>query len=76
MRILSLILFFTIAISGKALSNCVYGDCLKGYGTFKWSNGESYEGEFKLGKRHGEGTYKFTNGKVVKGNWRSNKFID
>ena len=30
---------------------CIEGDCINGVGTFKWSNGDKYTGEFKGGVR-------------------------
>ena len=42
-------------------------DQIDGYGTFKWVNGDIYEGEVKNGKMHGIGKYKYNNGKTING---------
>ena len=60
MRFLFLLFFFTTAISGKALSNCINGNCSNGYGNFIFTEGEKYIGEWKDGKRHGNGVMKWT----------------
>jgi hypothetical protein len=33
-----------------------------------WDNGDSYEGDFHLGQRHGNGVLTFKNGTIYKGN--------
>ena len=40
-------------------------------GVLNYSNGDSYEGEFKNGKKHGNGTMNWDNGKY-KGQWKEN----
>jgi hypothetical protein len=42
-----------------------------GNGTFTWSDGKEYTGEWKDGKQHGNGSYKAANGKHRKGIWIS-----
>jgi len=41
---------------------CVSGDCENGYGTYTFSDGDKYEGEFKDNLRHGQGTYTYASG--------------
>ncbi|OLP98882.1 hypothetical protein AK812_SmicGene18630 [Symbiodinium microadriaticum] len=41
-----------------------------GQGKFKWTNGRVYEGEWQLGKQHGQGALT-VEGKVTKGEWKS-----
>jgi len=36
-------------------TQCIEGDCENGTGTFKWENGDIYEGEFKDGELNGQG---------------------
>ena len=38
-----------------------------GWGTYEYSWGATYEGEWRGGRMHGEGTYTFTNGDVYEG---------
>jgi hypothetical protein len=44
-----------------------------GQGTFTYSNGDKYLGEFKNGKKHGQGNYAFSNGDKYFGEWRKDK---
>ena len=41
-------------------------------GVEKWSGGTSYEGEFKLGMKHGIGKYKFEDGSIYEGESHEN----
>ena len=54
--------------SGKL--GCVSGDCENGYGTYIYSNGEKYTGNFKEGDRHGYGTYDWSIGDGYQGYWK------
>tara|TARA_B110000858_G_scaffold197966_1_gene261760 strand:- start:1428 stop:3077 length:1650 start_codon:yes stop_codon:yes gene_type:complete len=38
-------------------TGCISGDCQNGYGTYTYSHGGKFVGEFKDGKRHGKGTF-------------------
>jgi len=40
-----------------------------GQGTFKYANGDIYNGNFERGLRHGEGTYTKNNGSIYEGQW-------
>ena len=42
-------------------------------GTFAWSDGESYVGEFRNDKRSGQGTFTWSNGETYVGEFRDNK---
>ena len=44
-----------------------------GRGTFKWSDGSTYYGEFIDTNIHGYGTYTWNDGRVFEGDWRMNK---
>ena len=46
----------------------VSGD-INGKGTFRWSNGDYYVGEYRDGRRSGKGTYYSANGDKYVGNW-------
>ena len=60
------------------LSNaaCIEGDCNNGYGTFTWTDGAKYVGEFKDGLQHGQGTFTYSDGSVVKGIWENSKLVE
>lgn len=42
-----------------------------GYGTYYYSNKDTYEGEFLNGLRHGQGEYSYSDGGVYTGEWRN-----
>ena len=44
-----------------------------GFGILKWPNGDSYTGQWKDDKYHGEGTYSTVNGFTCKGLWEKGK---
>ena len=56
-------------------AECIKGDCTSGQGTYTWSDGHKYVGEFKEGKRLGQGTYTFIDGTVEKGIWKNGKLV-
>lgn len=47
---------------------------MHGQGKFKWASGptagDTYEGQWKHGKRHGEGKYTYASGDFYVGSWR------
>ena len=63
------LLLILLCVPLIGLGQCISGDCVKGYGTFKWSVGE-YVGNWKDGKMHGQGTYLFINGSKYVGEWK------
>ena len=78
-----LILFFTFffSISVHALPNCPsdlsarWHNC---FGTFNYTSGNKYVGEWKDDKRHGQGTFTFGPGEfygdVYVGEWKDNLY--
>lgn len=44
-----------------------------GYGRASFSNGDSYEGEYKFDQRHGRGVYKWHDGRVYDGMFSEDK---
>jgi hypothetical protein len=55
------------------LSECIEGDCTNGQGTYTWSDGNKYVGEYKDDKRHGQGTYTYASGNKYAGEFKDNK---
>ncbi|KJU83405.1 MORN repeat protein [Candidatus Magnetobacterium bavaricum] len=49
---------------------CIEGNCVNGYGTYSYSNGDKYVGEWKDSKRYGQGTYTLSNGSKYVGQWK------
>ena len=76
MKKLSLYAFLLLMFCNVGFAECIKGDCSNGYGTYTWTNGNKYVGEFKNAKRNGLGTYTFANGTVDKGIWKNNQLIE
>lgn len=55
-------------------TGCISGDCVNGYGTYIFSNGSKYVGEFKNKWRHGQGTHTPVTGTVKRGEWINDKY--
>jgi len=54
-------------------SECVQGDCVNGVGTYTWSDGDKYVGEWQDEKKHGQGTYTTANGDKYVGEYKNGK---
>ena len=54
-------------------TGCIKGNCENGEGTYKWSTGEVYKGQWKDGKLNGQGIYKWKDGTVYEGQWKDGK---
>ena len=55
-KFLSIVLL-SMLFGGSALSECIKGDCKKGYGEFSWKDLGIYKGEWLNSKMHGYGEY-------------------
>jgi len=42
-----------------------------GKGTYTWTNGDSYIGEWRQDKKHGKGVFHLANGKRREGTWEN-----
>ena len=73
MKKLSLYVFLVLMFCNVGFAECIKGDCNNGYGTFTWSDGAKYVGEYKDGKQHGQGTYTKVNGDKYVGEWKDEK---
>ena len=51
-------------------TNVLWHNC---FGTYTWSDGEKYVGEFKDGNFNGQGVYTHADGKVEEGTWKDDK---
>jgi hypothetical protein len=65
------------SINTKEYSNGSYtgqikNDTENGYGTFRWDNGEVYEGYWVIGERSGKGKYTFKSGDIYEGDFINN----
>ena len=57
----------------KSQTGCTSGDCANGYGTYMFSNGNKYIGDFKNSSFNGKGTYYYANSTKYEGNFADNK---
>jgi len=59
---------------GFAQDVCIEGNCQNGQGTYTWSYGDKYVGEYVDGKRHGQGTFTFADGEKYVGGFKNGKY--
>jgi len=69
------LLLSTLIFSSNGSAECVEGNCRDGVGIYKYSNGDTYNGEFKNGLRHGYGTNTTFYGNKKNGVYENNKYI-
>jgi hypothetical protein len=55
--------------------DCIEGDCENGRGTYVFTDGASYNGEWKDGFPEGSGTLKYIDGSVDEGIWQGGLYI-
>ena len=46
---------------------------MHGQGTYTWSDGRKYEGEYYMDKKHGYGVYYWADGRRYEGYWQNGK---
>jgi hypothetical protein len=70
-------MLFAISLSFYLLdpfgNKCLNGDCKNGYGTYLYSSGLQYNGEWKNGKRHGQGILTYPDGSEYSGGWKNDR---
>ena len=64
------LLYEGVDLDGKLDGKCVEGDCVNGKGTFEFTNGDKYVGEFKDGLMYGQGTMTYSYGNVYVGEFK------
>ena len=69
-----LLLAITPISSSNLYAQCLTGNCRTGTGTFKFTNGDEYSGQWYNGKPHGTGTYAFVSGERYQGQLQNGKF--
>lgn len=72
MRYLSVLIVCTL-FSGSAFAQCISGNCTSGEGTYVYSNGAKYKGQFEDGKISGNGSFYFSNGNIYHGQWQNHE---
>ena len=64
------LLLILLCLPMIGVGQCISGDCENGQGTYIWTNGDKYVGEWKDGKRNGQGTYTWGSGE-----WEGEKYV-
>lgn len=62
---LFIFLLFPIFLS----AHCISGDCINGFGKYRFPSGAIYEGNFLNGEVHGEGVCRYDDGSIYQGQW-------
>ena len=74
-KLFSSIIVLGLLWSGNAIAEeCVQGNCKNGQGTYTWSDGQKYVGEWKDGKQHRQGTYTWSDGNKYIGEFKDGKY--
>ncbi len=74
MKHLILSLLFIISIfSASAFAQCTEGNCENGQGTYKYSDGVKYKGQWKNSRLDGQGTITYLDGSKYVGQWKNNQ---
>ena len=76
MKKLFLITAFLFSVNAQAQTTCPSDPSVRWHncvGTYTWSSGDQYVGEYKDDKRHGQGTYTYANGNQYVGAFKDNK---
>ena len=68
--ILSLI-FIISSYQTTAFGQCTKGDCENGQGTFKYSDGAEYQGQWKNSRLDGQGMLTYFDGSNYEGQWKN-----
>lgn len=55
----------------QSTTGVIWGDCTNGYGFYRHTNGETYEGQFVNGRYQGYGIYTWPNGSAYAGQWKN-----
>ena len=64
---------FVFNIINPFSNEYIEGDCINGRGTYLFSSGIKYTGQWKDGKRHGEGTLTSPHAYTYEGEWKSDR---
>jgi hypothetical protein len=65
--------FDLYAADKRLMLGCVEGDCVDGVGTYEWSDGRRYEGQWKNDNVHGQGAFSYANGNKFVGQFKAGK---
>lgn len=62
---------FLLCLPNLFYSQCISGNCIDGTGTYLYSSGAKYVGDFKDGRMNGYGMCKYSDGSIYKGDWKN-----
>ncbi|MBN2611189.1 MAG: hypothetical protein JXB00_06500 [Bacteroidales bacterium] len=68
------LIFIGTALTAQDETGCVSGNCENGSGTYIYSNGYHFKGDFKNGKREGRGMLTCPDGSSYEGMWANDEF--
>ena len=71
---LPVIFLATPITATEIFAQCISGNCRTGTGTYKFTNGDKYEGQWYEGKPQGNGTYHFVSKERYQGQFQNGKF--
>jgi hypothetical protein len=77
-KILMILLLTVMGACASAASggDCLWGDCVNGFGKMKFETGSIYEGIFKDGQRHGFARMSEMDGSYTLGYWADNEITE
>ncbi|MFK8104151.1 MAG: caspase family protein [Saprospiraceae bacterium] len=68
-KLMSLVVLSLLIALQTASAQCIRGNCKNGKGTYKYTSGAKYVGQFKNGRINGNGILYFSNGNKYVGDW-------
>lgn len=69
-RFLQVFILWT-SLTAVASAQCVSGNCYEGSGTYRYSNGNVYSGQFAYGKQNGSGAMRYADKSEYTGEWKN-----
>jgi len=73
-KILLFALFIVLNTGAQNKTGCISGNCKDGKGTYLFTNGDKYEGNFADSHLNGFGKYTDATGNIYTGNFKNDKF--
>ena len=73
-KLLLIVIGMTLLSTGQLYADsCTDGNCRNGQGTYTWTNGAKYIGQFENGNMHGHGMEIYSNGAKYVGQFKNGK---